>query len=51
MTEEFIMDYRLLIILMFIFSLVNWYLLIVVVARGFNKIEKAIQMKKEDKDE
>ena len=46
MTDEVLRDYRLLIIIMFIFTLANWYLLVFIIARGFNRITKSIEQLK-----
>lgn len=49
MTNEFFNDYRLLLIIMFIFTLANWYLLIVIIARGLKRISNEIEELKENK--
>ena len=49
MTEEVFKDYRLLLIIMFIFTLANWYLLIYIIARGFNRVSNSIEQLKGSK--
>lgn len=39
-------DLKILYIVLFIFILANWYLLIYIIARGFNRVAKSIEQLK-----
>lgn len=45
--EQMMNDSKLLIIVMFIFILANWYLLVFIIARGFKRVANEIEDLKE----